>query len=741
MRKYLPGIFAAVVLGFAAVVSCLTAYADADDTKELLRATEIMHGDENGNFDDNGFLTREQFAKITVAIADADYIPTNSAAPFFDVPTSRWSSGYIDRANVMGFFHGYPDGSFRPDEKIVPEQICKIMLKLLGYENENITGNWAQAQISFAKGEGLLDGVSYEAGVPVTRIEAAKIIENTLFSQLKDSDKYLVEVMGYGYFEDTVILTDKNVQAGYVSTSNGVFKKNAEFSAADIGKKGDLITNKKGEILCFAAGEQKCKSFVVKTASGNSIAVFGNEAFVGEIAEETPCYYGGQPTNFAQMKLMLKTGDDLVVAYSESGVVEYISSAGNSMQSPAFIGEIAVNENTSYIRDGIASTAQQIDSLDICYYLEQVNTVVAYSKRITGVFENAYPSKENISSITLSGKQYTIGHINAVSKLSSAGNIRYGDTITLLFGKDDTVADVITLSENQKIYGVVMGSGLKERTDENGNRLSEYVVSFLRTDGTVSEYSSKMDYDGYRGRPAAVTFRDGFATVSPVNTENKISGLFDWEKKTLGKYALSEDVDIIDVCNDSDYSVAKAAEVFPQRIDGAQIYVGDVLYAEIRDNKIASIILHDYTKDLYDFGIMLYAKNLSSTYALAGEYKANVNGRYFEFVTQNQVYNISSGQPAGFEVDPVKGIIGIRPLTAVQDRVTGVDALYAYTKNGKYLLDDDVIVYSQIQKAGDSTGYRFDIISAADIDYEKTVTAYFDKTEEYGGRIRVIVVK
>lgn len=710
-------------------------------TKTLLGAMDIMNGDKTGNFNDFGTLTREQFAKITVAIADPDYIPTNSSAPFYDVSVSRWSSGYIDRANQMGFFHGYPDGSFRPDEEIVPEQVCKVMLDLLGYENENITGNWALSQINFANSKGLLDDVSYSMGTPLSRIEAAKVIKNTLLTQIKDSEIYLVEAMGYAYFEDTIVLTDKNTQSGYISTSSGIFKKNDTFSTSYIGKKGDLIVDKKGKIVCFLADNQLCENYTVKTASGDSIAVFGNSSAISGISDETLCFISGQQTNFANMKQVLTTGDNLTVAYTDNKNIDYISISGNSMTSPQFISMIPVNAETKYIKDGNVSSYSAIDSIDVCYYLENENTVVAYSKRMTGVFENAYPSKENITAVILSGNTYQIGHTNATNKLSSNGDIKYGDTVTLLFGKDDTVVDVITLSENDKIFGVLLKMKLKDRLDENGNKLSEYVACIMQTDGTIAEYSAFKDYDGLIGKAVTVSFKNGLANISSIKSSNKVSGNFDWNKKVLGKYHVSPNIDIIDVSYDTDYSTAKSKQIFPQRLNGISLSSSNVLYAQINDDEIQSLILDDFTNDVYDYGIMLYAKDLSNDYVSAGEYKVNINGSYSEFVTQNTTYNIRSGQPAKFETDSAHGIVGIQKLNAVSDNITGIDELYAYTKYNKYRLSDDVIIYQQVYTTGDATGYRYDTISKNKIDFEKSVIAYYDKDEKSGGRIRVIVVK
>lgn len=712
-----------------------------DETKSLLSATQIMQGNENGDFNDYETLTREQFAKITVSVADPDYIPTGSSSPFSDVSESRWSSGYIDRANKMGFFHGYPDGTFRPEEEIVPEEVSKVMLKLLGYENDNITGNWATTQINFANDKGLLDGVDYSIGKPITRIEASKIIRNSLLTQIKDSEAYLIETMGYAYYSDAIILSDKSTGAEYVLTSNGTFKKNGAVEASDIGKKGDLIVNKKGEIVCFLQSNKLFNSYTVKTASGDSISVFGAQGAIADIPDEALFFVNGIKESFAEAKQTLKVGDSLTVAYADNGDIDYLSVSGNLMTSPQFIKNIQVNSETEYIRDGNVSSYSEIGPSDICYLIESENTVVAYSKKITGVFENAYPTKENITSVTVSGNTYKIGHTNASNKLSSSDNIKYGDTVTLLFGKDDTVVDVIALCEKDEVYGVLLNSSLKSRLDENENRLSEYAADIMLTDGTLAQYSALKDYSGLKGKAVSISFKNGLADIAAVKSGRNITGIFDWDKKTLGEYFLSSDIDIIDVAYDTAYSAAKSNKIFPQRLSGVSLSSGNILHAEIEGREIKSLILNDFTNDVHDYGIILYAKNSSNDYLSAGEYKVNLNGSYAEFATKNVSYGIKSEEPAKFETDAQKGIVGIQKLNAVSDKVTAVDELYAYTDDNKYRLSDGVIVYRKVEKTGDAKGFRYEIISKDKIDFKKSVTAYCDKSEKNGGRIRVITVR
>lgn len=143
-RKKLTALLlsAAILIGVQSGMFAAEATGDINaDTKALLATLGIMQGDDNGIFNDDAALTREQFTKIVVKIADKDFIPAGATAPFFDVSYTRWSAPYIDRGVVLGYFNGFPDGSFQPEAEVLPEQVCNVVLKMLGADSSEATGN------------------------------------------------------------------------------------------------------------------------------------------------------------------------------------------------------------------------------------------------------------------------------------------------------------------------------------------------------------------------------------------------------------------------------------------------------------------------------------------------------------------------------------------------------------------------------------------------------------------------
>ena len=70
------------------------------------------------------------------------------------------------------------------------------------------------------------------------------------------------------------------------------------------------------------------------------------------------------------------------------------------------------------------------------YCSPALKTVWAYSKKVTGIYESASPNKDLPTSVVVSGVTYKLEGVDAYNKLSSSGSFNYGDTVTLLLGRN-----------------------------------------------------------------------------------------------------------------------------------------------------------------------------------------------------------------------------------------------------------------------------------------------------------------
>ena len=129
-------------------------FADADEITyteavDVLQALGILGGDDSGNFNPTGGLTRGGAAKIICYLlmgsTAADSLVANSA-PFSDVPADRWSAGYIGYCAQQNILAGTGNGTFNPEGELTGLAFAKMLLVALGYDPkiEKLVGNeWA----------------------------------------------------------------------------------------------------------------------------------------------------------------------------------------------------------------------------------------------------------------------------------------------------------------------------------------------------------------------------------------------------------------------------------------------------------------------------------------------------------------------------------------------------------------------------------------------------------------------
>ena len=163
-------------LALVMAVTCLGAVpargADLASIQGTVQALGIMTGDENGNLNLTGSITRAQFAKMLVMASpykDAVSGGQSNYSLFSDVRQGHWATEYIRVAVEQGWVTGYSDGSFRPEETIKLEEAAASLLRLLGYENSDLVGSYPAAQINKFHALGLGDGITVTQGQRLTR--------------------------------------------------------------------------------------------------------------------------------------------------------------------------------------------------------------------------------------------------------------------------------------------------------------------------------------------------------------------------------------------------------------------------------------------------------------------------------------------------------------------------------------------------------------------------------------------
>ena len=145
---------------------------------------------------------------ITLGVQAATYELEQGPASYPDLPKDHWAYEAVTFLTDNKITVGYPDGLYRPDQKVTRGEFSTMVIKALGlYEKDtaqifpykDIENHWAKRNIQVASYYVLFKGYPHDMFYPnndVTRMEALNIVLNALSPENIDSEqaKHFVSV-------------------------------------------------------------------------------------------------------------------------------------------------------------------------------------------------------------------------------------------------------------------------------------------------------------------------------------------------------------------------------------------------------------------------------------------------------------------------------------------------------------------------------------------------------------------
>lgn len=151
-----------------------------------MAALGIIDGFPDGTYRANESVTRAQMSKILMIAMGYKEIAENLQSRFMDVQ-GHWAESYISLADDLGIIKGYPDGTFKPDNKVSFNEAVTMSMRALGYVDEGFKGSWPTNYLLKAYDIELLDGVNIDAGY-ADRGNIAKLVFNSLYKEYVEYD-------------------------------------------------------------------------------------------------------------------------------------------------------------------------------------------------------------------------------------------------------------------------------------------------------------------------------------------------------------------------------------------------------------------------------------------------------------------------------------------------------------------------------------------------------------------------
>ena len=379
-------------------------------------------------------------------------------------------------------------------------------------------------------------------------------------------------------------------------------------------------------------------------------------------------------------------------------------------------------------RNGGESTLSAVQNQDVVYWSESMHTIWAYSNKVTGIYESAAPSASNPTSVTVAGKSYDIETTEAAYQLSDLGGYQVGDSVTLLLGRNGGVAAVGEASLAQDlVYGVVLSVENTTYEDSDGNSYNTRTATIFGTDGNTYRYpveSRSLE----AGALVRVTNSEDGVEIRGLSS-TKLTGRVSSDGKTLGRYTLASDVQIIDT-----YETCTPIQVYPSRLAGANLTGSTIrFYALNAQGEISHMILEDATGDLHQYGIITGVSEVSAGLVTNSAYTYDVGGVKQVFTSDTTIYNLKS-DPCQVKMESDTTVERLYNLTEVEvDGINGNTIVDA--QNHSYTLSDNVAVY--VYENNEYQLTSLERVSGGDY----RLTAWYDKPENEGGRIRVILAR
>lgn len=518
----------ALVLALVLVVGMMAVPVSADftDSKaikyteavEVMSAIGVINGFEDGSFDPNGNLTREQAAKVMAYLLlgakNADALKATSA-PFADVAADRWSAGYIAYAVNEGIINGRDENTFDPTGNVTGYEFAKLLLGALGYsvKIEQFTGatwsiNVAKIALDIELFEGN-DGADYNKAL--TREEAALYAFNLLSRDLVEYENKGTEIdLGNGIIistgassaeavygtKDTIIANDEIAQF-----AEKYFPKLVLFvSSDDFGRPANVWKNDKKEVGTYAKEAEL--TYTVGTKGKDIYADLGKpkaadtdyEFFVdGKPISDITGVYSGFSINTGIDKRIGGNGT-LVEVFEKTGTNDYIVTVINT-----YAGEIASwteADDDKDVKESVAVTAIGTIDLDGEEF-ETTSFAEADADDETVVYFTAAWNGEDYTLQTVVEADLVSAFISSTTGTTSfvAGGTtyKYNATIdaTATYNKDNDDADIYLDSYGYAIYVDMEAAAADEyaylektRVDTNGWD-TEYLAKLVLANGEV----------------------------------------------------------------------------------------------------------------------------------------------------------------------------------------------------------------------------------------------------------------
>lgn len=795
MKKRFVSLCLAGLIMVAPASAVFTDISDSrvSQTAAVLDALGIMQGVGGGSFAPGKALTRAQFCKLAVtAMGVTDVSPYASYTIFPDVKHSHWAAPYINAAvrhpelKEKSIIRGYADGSFGPDKIVSYGEVCTMLLRMLGYKEEDVGPFWPADYIAQAQAIGLTDGVTItDARAAVKRGDAAVLLLNALNTDKKGEEgSTLLDKVASSTVKDCILLeTGKTYSALAADAAlfyeDGVVdaksprKTAGTLDSSMIGVYGTIVVGKGSSKVAVGVipNGNKTEAYEVVNAEADRIVTTNGTL---RPDRKTKLYISREHAmgEYENVWANLQSGDTLTLYYNESGVLQLMAVLPKTTAGAAhsFVYGLATSRRIpaeyTIIKNGAKIDASKLKKYDVVTLDAANRQAIVSDTKLSGKYQTDSTTYSHPSQVEILGQKFSVSSEAA----ATFKDMKLNDYITLLFDADGNVAAAYPKKDvSAEMQGIVtkIGEGKATVTLTNGLTLRD--ISIVKDEKKDEKKDVKTDV---MGRLVTVSQSGERADLIRRTLSGKTAGNWSVAEGKLGSNIVSSKVRVYEEV----LSGAPLNAINVSDIDLTSVPASQIKYT-VQDNAgtVTNIVLGDVTGESWIYGVG-YGKRTNDApksdeeVEIGGEriewskcssaqkeqYKKGhldrfidtyfVSMKYWDGAKQEEsafrvptLPSASNGNPIGIprgystdesivntSLDTLKLTLIDTVKSSAFDGSSGVR-----TKDGYYELAENIGVYISEQN-------RFISLQTAKSNYT-SFRVYANKTAENGGKIRVIV--
>lgn len=781
MKKRFVSLCLAGLIMVAPASAVFTDISDSrvSQTAAVLDALGIMQGVGGGSFAPGKALTRAQFCKLAVtAMGVTDVSPYASYTIFPDVKHSHWAAPYINAAvrhpelKEKSIIRGYADGSFGPDKIVSYGEVCTMLLRMLGYKEEDVGPFWPADYIAQAQAIGLTDGVTItDARAAVKRGDAAVLLLNALNTDKKGEEgSTLLDKVASSTVKDCILLETGKTHSGLAADAalfyeDGVVdaesprKTAGTLDSSMIGVYGTIVIGKGSSKVAVGVipNGNKTEAYEVVNAEADRIVTTNGTL---RPDRKTKLYISRDYAmdEYENVWANLQSGDTLTLYYNEYGVLQLMAVLPKTTAGAAhsFVYGLATSRRIpaeyTIIKNGAKIDASKLKKYDVVTLDAANRQAIISDTKLSGKYQTDSTTYSHPSQVEILRQKFSVSSEAA----ATFKDMKLNDYITLLFDADGNVAAAYPKKDvSAEMQGIVTKIDAEKATVTLTNGLT------LRDIPIAKDVKTDV-----MGRLVTVSQSGEKADLIRRTLSGKTAGNWSVAEGKLGSNAVSSKVRVYEEV----LSGAPLNAINVSDIDLTSVPASQIKYT-VQDNAgtVTNIVLGDVTGESWIYGIG-YGKKIKGNFyppADSGysdmqpeeqeEYQRK-HPEYYSYtyavvpkywqdgkMVDDKEYRVPSlpsglngnpiGIPRGYSTDEsiVNTSLDTLKLTLIDtvkpsafDGSSGVR-----TKDGYYELAENIGVYVSEQN-------RFVSLQTAKSNYT-SFRVYANKTAENGGKIRVIV--